>query len=82
MIKSKFISVKIKGQEAFLIWGELNEKIKVEDSYWSLEEGKFLNLNLEKAYEAIWKCVINGDEEIDPKTVDNSKRVEDFDLET
>ena len=39
-------------------------------------------LNFQKAYEAIWKCVILGDKEIDPKTVDNSKRIEEFDLET
>jgi len=36
----------------------------------------------EKAYEAIWKTVIVGDKEIDPKTVDNSKKIEEFDLET
>jgi len=56
--------------------------VKVEDSFWSIEERKFLNLHLCKAYEAIWKCVVVGDKEIDPKTVDNSKRIEEFDLET
>lgn len=49
---------------------------------WSVEDGRFVNINFEKAYEAIWKCVIVGDKEIDPKTVDNSKRIEEFDLET
>lgn len=80
-IKSKFLSVAYKGKEPF-ITGELYEKIKVDDSLWSIEDSKFLNINFEKAYEAIWKCVIVGDLEIDTKTVDNSKRVEDFDLET
>lgn len=41
-----------------------------------------MNINFDKAYEAIWKCVILGDAEIDTKTVDNSKRVDEFDLET
>lgn len=41
-----------------------------------------MNISFEKAYEAIWKCVLLGDPEIDTKTVDNSKRVEEFDLET
>ena len=80
-IKSKHLKVGFKGKEPF-INGDLCEKVKVEDSFWSIEENKFLNLNLEKAYEAIWKCVILGDEEIDTKTVDNSKRIEEFDLET
>jgi hypothetical protein len=46
---------------------------------WSIEEGNQLVIHFEKAYEAIWKCIINGDDEIDTKQVDNSKRVEDFD---
>ena len=65
-----------------MIDGDLQEKIKVEDSFWSIEDQKFLNITFEKAYEAIWKTVIVGDKEIDPKTVDNSKRIEEFDLET
>ncbi len=81
-IKPKHFKVLIKGQTEPLIQGELCEKVKVEDSLWSVEDQQYLNVNFEKAYEAIWKCVIVGDPEIDPKTVDNSKRVEEFDLET
>jgi hypothetical protein len=80
-IKSKHLYVALKG-EAPIIDGELCEKVKVDDSMWSVEDGKYLNINFEKAYEAIWKCVVLGDAEIDPKTVDNSKRIEEFDLET
>ena len=58
------------------------EKVKVEDSFWTVEDSQYFLVNFEKAYEAIWKCVLLGDEEIDTKTVDNSKRVEEFDLET
>lgn len=81
-IKAKKLFVKIKGQDAALIDGELAEKVKTDDSYWSVEDKKFLNITLEKAYEAIWKTVVVGDAEIDPKTVDNSKRLEEFDTET
>jgi hypothetical protein len=56
--------------------------VKVEESFWSVEDQKFLNINFEKAYEAIWKCVLLGDDEIDTKTVDNSKKIEEFDLQT
>ena len=80
-IQTKKISCAFKGKEPFLI-GELCEKVKVEDSFWSIEDRKFLQIHFQKAYEAIWKCIIVGDKEIDPKTVDNSKRIEEFDLET
>lgn len=83
-IKPKHLSVRYKNkpQEPALAEGELCEKVLVDDSMWSIEDGKHLIIHFEKAYEAIWKSVIVGDEEIDPKTVDNSKRIEEFDLET
>lgn len=81
-IRPKRLLVKLKNQEQPLVEGELQEKVKVEDSFWSLEDQKYINITFEKAYEAIWKTVILGDQEIDPKTVDNSKRIEEFDLET
>ena len=72
----------IKGQDEPIIDGELFERVKVDDSFWNLEDKEFLNINLEKMEEKIWTTVIKGDDEIDPKSVDNSKAVEDFDLET
>ena len=82
-IKPKRLFIAFKGKESEpIIEGELCEKVKCEESFWTVEDSEFLNLSLEKAYEAIWKTIIVGDDEIDPKTVDNSKRVEEFDLET
>ena len=72
----------IKGQAEPLVDGELHERVKVDDSFWNVEDNEYLNINLEKMEEKIWKTVINGDDEIDPKSVDNTKNVEDFDLET
>ena len=82
VIKAKHLYVKIKGQDQPLIDGELQEKVKIDDSFWTVEDKKYINITFEKAYEAIWKTIILGDKEIDPKTVDNSKRIEEFDLET
>ena len=62
--------------------GELFEKIDTEDSYWSVEDKKRLILTLAKAQEVIWKTIIVGDDEIDAKKVDNSKRLDQFDEET
>ena len=39
-----------------------------------------MNLNFEKASETIWKTVIIGDTEIDTKKVDNSKKIDEFDI--
>ena len=82
IIKTKHLKVMIKGQEEALLDGELHERVKVDDSFWNVEDNEFLNINLEKMEEKIWKTVMAGDEEIDPKSVDNTKNVEDFDLET
>ena len=84
-MKPKSIEIRLKSSPADappLLAGEFCEKIKPEDSFWSVEEKKFLNLNLEKAYEAIWKNVLIGDPEIDTTKVDNSKRIDEFDTET
>ena len=81
-IKPKSVKVQIKGFSEPILNGELCEKVKVEDSFWAVEDNQYLNINFEKAYEAIWKCILLGDEEIDTKTVDNAKKVEEFDLET
>ena len=62
--------------------GELCEKVKVDDSFWSVEDDEFLNINFEKNSEVIWKTIIVGDAEIDTKKVDNSKNLAEFDTET
>jgi hypothetical protein len=62
--------------------GELCEKVKVDDSFWSVEDDEFLNINFEKNSEVIWKTIIVGDAEIDTKKVDNSKNLTEFDTET
>ncbi len=72
----------IKGSDDPILDGELSEKVKVDDSFWNVEDNEFLNINLEKMEEKIWKTILVGDEEIDPKTVDNTKNIEEFDLET
>ena len=60
----------------------MQERIKVEGSFWSIEDKKYVNITFEKAYESIWKAVIVCDKEIDTSKVDNSKRLEEIDLET
>jgi len=57
-LKTKHISIKFKNskpEEPALLEGELCDKIKTEDSFWSVDEKRFIVLNLEKASEQIWK---------------------------
>ena len=81
-MKTKHLKVVLKSTNTELVNGELFEKIVTEDSFWNIEDGNKLILTLAKASETIWKTVIKGDKEIDPKTVDNSKRLDQFDTET
>ena len=81
-LHTKKLRIFDKVNKKVIIEGELFDKIKAEDSIWTIEESKLLLLNLEKNEENIWKTVIIGDEEIDTSKVDNSKKLEEFDEET
>jgi hypothetical protein len=82
VIKNKHLKVKLKNEDEFIINGELDNRVKVEESFWSIEDNRRLIISLIKQGETIWKTVIVGDKEIDTKKVDNSKNLEDFDVET
>ena len=76
------LKIKIKGKDKPIIDDDFCEKIKPDDSNWTLEEGQSLIFFLEKANEVIWKSAFKGGKEIDTKKVDNSKRIDEFDNET
>ena len=82
-IKNKRLKVGIKGQPP-IVDGELHKKIIVDDSFWTLEDGKEVCLQLQKDNKMEWwKCVIVGDPEINTQKVqpENSK-LSDLDGET
>lgn len=81
-ITSKKLFVKIKSESEAIIEGEFYETVKEDECFWNVEDGKNLILSIEKSKETIWKTVIKGDQEIDPKKVDNAKKIEEFDEET
>lgn len=81
-IKTKSLKVQIKGQKEPIVSGELQEKVIPDDSFWNIEDQQSLNINFEKAGEVIWKAVFVGGPEIDTKKVDNSKKLDEFDIET
>lgn len=81
-MKPQSLKIMLKSNNHVILEGELYDRIKVEDSLWSIEDEERLILTLEKAAENIWKTIIKGDQEIDATKVDNSKKLEEFDFET
>ena len=73
------LKIRYKDQKEDFFNAEFCEKIDPTESYWTIEDGKSLNLFIDKAQELIWKSAFKG---IDTKKVDNSKRVQDFDNDT
>ena len=73
---------KIKGSKLAILEGEFYERIKAEDSYWTIEDNKLLTVTVQKQKDLIWSTVFKGDREIDVQKVDNSKTIDQFDYET
>lgn len=77
--ESKHLKVTVKNE--VVLEGNLTESIHKQNSYWNLDEGSLI-INLEKSKDSVWKSVLVGDAEIDPKTVDTTRRVDEYDEET
>jgi len=82
MTTTKLIIKYLADKDNVFFDAEFCEKIDPSDSYWTIEDHKYLNLFLDKTQELIWKSAFKGHKEIDTKKVDNSKRIDEFDHET
>ena len=80
-ITASTLKLKLKGQEKFLINGELDGKVKT-DSMWTIDDRKTVVITLDKCVETWWASVVKGDPEIDTQKVDSTKKVSDYDEET
>lgn len=82
-IRNTSLKVKIKGQADILIEGTFHKRIIVDDSIWTVEDGNLvLSLQKENKMEW-WKCVLNGDAEINTqKVVPENSKLNDLDAET
>lgn len=75
------VALKPKGaaEGRVLLDGELPEKIRADESIWSIESQKTLLVSLEKARETWWASVVKGDPEIDTTKVDSTRRIDEYD---
>ena len=82
-ISARKLKVGLKGEEP-IIDGELHEKVIVDDSFWTLEDGKEVCILLQKENKMEWwKCAIKGDQEIDTTKVQpENSSLDDLDAET
>lgn len=81
-MENEYLKAVLKPENTVLIEGKLYDRIKADDSTWNLEDNVKLILTLEKAGENIWKTICKGHQEIDATKVDNSKNLNEFDIET
>jgi HSP20 family molecular chaperone IbpA len=87
VMKTSSLSVKMKrpakeGEEpATILEGALSEKIRMDESTWSLEGGVLL-LTLEKSVKTWWKTVLEGDDEIDTDMVDSTRHISSYEEQT
>jgi len=79
-LKSAKLHIRVKDGDDILK-GEFDERIKVEESMWTLSDGKLV-LTLEKDRHTWWKCLLLGDPEIDTSKVESTKKVHEYDGET
>ena len=75
VITPSSVRIGMKGSEAILD-GKLHERVKVDDSTWTLVDGKTIHVYLEKLDGMKWwSCVVQGEPEIDTRKIvpENSK---------
>ncbi|CAK0890488.1 unnamed protein product [Prorocentrum cordatum] len=74
------LCVKCKGST--VLEGKLHEKVVTEETMWHLDGNRQLVLSLEKHRDMWWKCVLEGDPEIDTTKVESTRKMEEYDGET
>jgi len=79
-VKSTRISVACKGKT--VLEGKLHDKVCTDGSIWHLDDNRQVVITMEKQRETWWKCVLEGDQEIDTTKVESTRAIEEYDGET
>jgi hypothetical protein len=83
-IRPTSVSVQLKEAtppSSFLLEGDLVERIRPEESTWTIESNALL-LTLEKVKKTWWATVFVGDDEIDTHLIDSTRNISDYDEST
>lgn len=82
-IKKNSIKAGLKGKHLILN-GELSKPVKVDDCFWSIEDGKVLSILLTKQNQMEWwNCVVKGEPVINTQKVEpENSKLSDLDAET
>ncbi|XP_051906785.1 nudC domain-containing protein 3 [Hippocampus zosterae] len=75
------VCVRVGPEEQTLVEGKFSHKINTENSLWSLEPGKCVVLSLNKSSEVWWKCILEGEEEIDVDKLNRERSMATVDEE-
>ncbi|XP_057675204.1 nudC domain-containing protein 3 [Corythoichthys intestinalis] len=75
------VCVRVGAEERTLLDGNFAHKINTENSLWSLDPGKCVVLSLNKSSEVWWKCVLEGEEEIDVDKLNRERSMATVDEE-
>ena len=65
-----------------LLEGEFPEKVRADESIWSIESNRTLNISLEKVKRTWWACALKGEPEIDTSQVDSRRSIQEYDEAT
>merc|ERR1719230_295187 len=71
----------VKANEKTCLSGKLHEKVTCDQCMWHLDDGKVI-ISLEKQRQTWWKCVLEGDKEIDTTKVESTRTMDEYDGET
>jgi len=73
------LNIKCRGKT--IIGGKLHEKVTCDQCVWHLDDGKVV-ISFEKQRQTWWKCVLEGDQEIDTTKVESTRTMDEYDGET
>ncbi|KAG9353529.1 hypothetical protein JZ751_011645 [Albula glossodonta] len=75
------VAVREGSTETVLMEGEFTHKINTENSLWSLEPGRCVQLSLSKSGEVWWSAVLRGEKEIDVNQINRERSMATVDEE-
>lgn len=65
-----------------IVDGALPGRVRVDDSLWSLESNRLIQVSLEKVQRTWWASAVVGDAEIDTTRVDSTMAIHEYDEQT